>query len=117
MAGDVVDDLYDVRDDGTVELRVHVQPGAGRTSVRGRYGDALKVSVGAPPQGGRANKAVGELLSSILGVKADGLTLVGGETNRAKRFRIAGLEVDDVRDRLERALADADKKPGERDRF
>jgi len=107
-------DLYDVRDDGTVELRVHVQPGAGRTLVRGRYGDALKVSVGAPPQGGRANKAVAELLVEILGVKADAITLVAGDTNRAKRFRIKGLDLDDVEDRLERALEDADRKPRDR---
>jgi len=42
-------ELFDVRSDGAVVLRVHVQPGAGRTAVRGRYGDALKVSVAAPP--------------------------------------------------------------------
>jgi len=107
-------DLFDVRDDGAVDLRVHVQPGAGRTRVQGRYGDALKVSVGAPPQGGRANKAVAELLSSVLGVKADAVQLVTGDGNRAKVFRVAGLEAGDVEDRLERALEDADRKPGPR---
>ena len=110
-------DLYDVRDDGSVDLRVHVQPGAGKTRVQGRYGDALKVSVGAPPQGGRANKAVTELLAALLGVKGDGVQLVAGDTNRAKRFRIKGVEVEDLDDRLERALQEAEKKPGERDRF
>ena len=107
-------DLFDVQKDGSVVLRVHVQPGAGRTLVRGRYGDALKVSVGAPPQGGRANKAVAELLAEILGVKGDAVSLVGGETNRAKRFQVKGLEVDDVVERLDRALGDADRKPGSR---
>ena len=110
-------DLFDVRDDGSVDLRVHVQPGAGKTRVQGRYGDSLKVSVGAPPQGGRANKAVTELLSSLLGVKGDGVKLVAGDTNRAKRFRITGLELADLEERLERALQDAEKKPGDRDRF
>ena len=37
--------LYKVLDDGTVELAVHAQPGAGRTQITGRFGDALKVRV------------------------------------------------------------------------
>jgi uncharacterized protein (TIGR00251 family) len=107
-------DLYDVRDDGSVVLRVHVQPGAGRTVVQGRHGDALKVSVAAPPQGGRANEAVTKLLVELFGVKAAAVSIVGGETNRAKRFQIKGLEEDVVRERLELALADVGKKPGDR---
>lgn len=110
-------DLYDVKDDGTVVVRVHVQPGAGRTDVRGRHGDALKVSVAAPPQGGRANKAVAELLATVLGVKPAAVAIVAGEKNRAKRFELKGIEVDDVHDRLERAVADAERRPGDRDRF
>ena len=107
-------DLYDVRDDGSVVLRVHVQPGAGRTLVQGRHGDALKVSVAAPPQGGRANEAVAKLLVEIFGVKAAAVSIVGGETNRAKRFQIKGLEEDVVRERLELALEAVGKKPGDR---
>ncbi|HVM53874.1 MAG TPA: DUF167 domain-containing protein [Acidimicrobiales bacterium] len=110
-------ELFDVRSDGAVVLRVHVQPGAGRTAVRGRYGDALKVSVAAPPQGGRANQAVADLLASVLGVKPAAIALVGGETNRAKRFEVKGLEADDAADRLQRAIDDAERRPGDRDRF
>jgi uncharacterized protein (TIGR00251 family) len=107
-------DLYDVKDDGSVVLRVHVQPGAGRTQVQGRHGDALKVSVAAPPQGGRANEAVAKLLVEVFGVKAAEVSIVGGETNRAKRFQIKGLEEDAVRERLELALDAVGKKPGDR---
>jgi uncharacterized protein (TIGR00251 family) len=107
-------ELYDVTDKGVAILRVHVQPGAGRTSIKGRYGDALKVSVGAPPQGGRANKAVAELLAEVLGMKVAQVKLVGGETNRAKRFRLDGLAIEDLDERLERALDDVDRKPGNR---
>lgn len=110
-------DLYDVREDGSVVLRVHVQPGAGRTLVQGRHGDALKVSVAAPPQGGRANEAVAKLLVEILGVKPAAVSIVGGESNRAKRFHIKDLDEDDVRERLELALQGVGKKPGGIDRF
>lgn len=104
--------LFDVNDQGVAVLRVHVQPGAGRTLVRGRYGDALKVSVGAPPQAGRANVAVAELLAEVLGVKADKVKLVSGETNRAKRFELQGLDAREVQERLDRALEGAERRPG-----
>jgi uncharacterized protein YggU (UPF0235/DUF167 family) len=84
--------------------------------VQGRYGDALKVSVAAPPEGGRANDAVGKLLAETFGVKAGAVSIVAGETNRAKRFALTGLEVDDVRFRLEQVLTAAEKKPGRSDR-
>jgi uncharacterized protein len=107
-------DLYEVTDKGTAVLRVHVQPGAGKTAVKGRYGDALKVSVGAPPEGGRANKAVADLLAEVLGIKAAKVKLVGGDTSRSKRFQLDGLAIEDLDDRLERALGDVDRKPGNR---
>ena len=105
-------DLYDVRENGTIVLRVHVQPGAGRTAIHGRHGEALKVSVGAPPQGGRANDAVAKLLAEVFGLKAAAVSIVGGETNRAKRFLLAGLDEEAVRESLERALDDAARRPG-----
>ena len=109
-------ELFDVRDDGTAVLRVHVQPGAGRTAVQGRHGDALKISVAAPPEGGRANDAVTKLLAEIFGLGAKAVELVSGQTNRAKAFALKGLEIDDVTDRLERALDEAARKPGRSDR-
>jgi uncharacterized protein len=80
-----------------IVLRVHVQPGAGRTEVVGRYGDALKVKVAAPPEGGRANEAVAQLLAATLGVAPSNVTLASGEASRAKRFRIGPVEVSVVR--------------------
>src|SRR5688572_28864676 len=76
----VVRDLFDVAEppggvpgaggnDVTVVLRLHVQPGAGRTSVSGIHGDALKVRVAAPPEKGRANDACRELVASLADVK------------------------------------------------
>ena len=99
----MVSDLYDVSGDDVV-LRVHVQPGAGRTAVVGRHGDALKVRVGAPPQGGRANEAVVALIAEALGVPVAAVTLVAGASSRAKRIRVTGLSGADLDRRLELAL-------------
>jgi len=101
----MVDDLYDVRDDGSIELRVHAQPGAGRSQVRGRYGDALKVSVGAPPEKGLANSAIAKLLATTFGAKPKDVTIVSGETNREKRYVLTGLDADTFRQALEREVS------------
>jgi uncharacterized protein (TIGR00251 family) len=107
------DELFDVvgeqAGDRPVEivLRVHVQPGAGRTSVVGRHGDSLKLKVGAPPEGGRANEAVAVLLANTLGVGRDAVALVSGASSRSKRFRIGPVNLDDVRRLLGEAMAAA----------
>jgi uncharacterized protein (TIGR00251 family) len=101
---DAVDQLFDVieRDDPDAEdvevvLRVHVQPGAGRSAVVGRHGDAVTIKVAAPPEGGRANEAVIELLATSLGLPASRVTLVSGATSRSKRFRVGPVGLDVVR--------------------
>ena len=109
-------DLYDSAGEDAIVLRVHAQPGAGRSAIVGRYRDALKVRVAAPPQGGRANGALVTLLAHEFGVKDAQVSLVGGESSRAKRFRIEGLELERVDSLLDRILAAAgdgvDRRPG-----
>jgi len=84
-----------------------VQPGAGRTAVVGRHGDALKLRVAAPPENGRANDACVALLADLTGVEPTAIELVGGATSRAKRFKLTSVEVDDVVQRLDLALDQA----------
>ena len=92
----------EIRGDGTVVLRLHVQPGAARTAVVGAHGDALKVAVTAPADRGRANEAVLALLAEVLGVAVRDVALVAGRTSRAKRVAVRGLDGDAVRTALER---------------
>jgi uncharacterized protein len=105
-------DLYDVERDGVV-LRVHVQPGAGRSAVVGRHGTSLKVRVAAPPVDGRANSAAIALIAETLGVKEGDVELVSGPRSRLKRFRISGVDAEEVESRLRQTLADADTRVGE----
>jgi len=114
----LVDDLFTPNDDGTFTLSVHAQPGAGRTAVVGRHGDALKVRVAAPPEKGRANEALTALLAEEFGVKGGDVELVTGASSRSKRFRIAGVEAEEVPKVLERLLTDgnAGGGPAVRDR-
>src|SRR5262245_6185543 len=85
---------------GDALVAVHVQPGARRTGIAGRHGDALKVRVQARAEAGRANDAVGRLLASTFGVAPSAVLLVWGATARAKRFRLVGVPAADARARL-----------------
>ena len=71
-----------------LELRVHVQPGARRTEIRGMHGDAIKIRVAAPPAEGAANEALLEFVADALQVPRRRCALIQGATSRQKRVRI-----------------------------
>lgn len=64
----------------------HVTPRARRNALTA--GDPIKAEVTAPPEDGRANAAVAELLAHALGVAKSRLTLIKGATSRDKVFRL-----------------------------
>lgn len=100
-----VEDLYRTDGDDAVVLYVHVQPGAGRASVVGRHGAALKVRVAAAPEGDRANEATAELLADTFGLERAQVELASGPSSRSKQFKLAGVDLDTFRTQLERAAA------------
>jgi len=87
----------------STRLQLRVSPGARRAHVVGRHGDAWKVRVAAPPEGGRANEAVVRLVAATLSLPRDAVTLVSGHGARDKIIQLAGLD----RTEIERRLASA----------
>ncbi len=85
---------------GAELLAVRVQPRARRNEVLGWRDGALRVRVTAAPEGGEANRAVGNLLAEALGVPASRIALVRGAASRDKLFRVDGLSPADLRARL-----------------
>jgi uncharacterized protein (TIGR00251 family) len=81
-------------------LRVRAQPGASRERIVGVHGDALKVAVSAPPERGRANERIAEVLAAALDVPLRAITLLSGATSRDKRFAIVGRTPEECRSRL-----------------
>lgn len=81
-------------------LRLRVSPGAKRTRVVGRHGDAWKVRVTAPPEGGRANRAVARLIAETVSVPVDGVTVVSGHGAPDKIVELAGIDPSSVEQRL-----------------
>ena len=86
-----------------MRLRLRVAPGATRAGVVGRHGDAWKVRVAAPAEGGRANDAVVRLLAEACSLPRTAVTLVSGHGARDKIVELAGVEPDDIERRLSSA--------------
>ena len=71
-----------------------VVPGASRTEIKGLHGDALRVRVSAPPEGGKANRELCRFLAKVL--ESD-VELVSGATTRRKQVLVRGGGVEEIR--------------------
>src|SRR6476660_6909759 len=89
----------------STRLRVRVSPGAGRTALVGRHGDAWKVRVTEAPERGRANEAVLRLLAEALTLPRTALTLVSGHGTREKIVELTGIGPALIERRLSAAAA------------
>jgi uncharacterized protein (TIGR00251 family) len=87
----------------STRVRLRVSPGAHSAQVVGRHGEAWKVRVAAPPEGGRANEAVVRLLAETLSLPRDAVTLVSGHGARDKIVQLAGLDPTQIERRLSSA--------------
>lgn len=85
---------------GALRLRVRVAPGARRSEVVGRLGDAWKLRVRSAPERGRANDEVAALLAHTLRLPARDVRIVSGHASRDKLVELDGLTVEEAERRL-----------------
>jgi uncharacterized protein len=81
-------------------IAVKVVPRAAKDEIVGWLEGALKVRVQAPPQDGRANRALEQLLAEALNLKKNAVTVASGHGSTRKRVDIAGLTHDEIVRRL-----------------
>jgi uncharacterized protein len=93
------------RRDG-LAFQVIARAGGRKNEVRGEHDGALRVSVTAAPEKGKANAAIIELLTEALRLRRGQITLVGGETNPRKAFVVDGIEAEELVRRLMRAAGE-----------
>ena len=76
-------------------MALRVQPGARQSGLDGVAGLSdgavvLKAKVGAPAEGGRANRALIKLLAKAWGLPKSRLELLSGQTQRRKVLLVTG---------------------------
>jgi uncharacterized protein (TIGR00251 family) len=81
---------------------VKVHPRAKKNAITGTVGDALKLSLTAPPVDGKANEACIDFFAKLLKVPRSSVTIAAGHSSRNKIIRVAGLQAEEVRKRLAR---------------
>ncbi len=101
--------------DDALFFRVRAAPGARRDGVVGIYSGvrdgilrtALKVSVSAAPEKGKANRAICRVLARALKLRPSQVSLHSGTTSRDKKVRVVGLSRAAAEERLQAAGIDS----------
>ena len=83
-----------------VTFLIRLHPRARKNAITGERGDALKLSLTAPPVEGKPNEACIEFLAKLLKVPPSSITIAAGHTSRNKVIRVVGLSAREARDRL-----------------
>ncbi len=74
-------------------IDVWVVPNSSRVGVAGLHGDRVRIRVSAPPEEGKANKAVAEVLADALDAP---VAIVRGMSSRHKVFKVTGLDPEQI---------------------
>ncbi len=85
---------------GGSALRVHVVPRSRKTEISGRYGQAVKIRLTAPPVQGKANEALIEFLAKRLDVPKRTIEILSGASSRNKMVCVFGLTPQELERRL-----------------
>lgn len=81
----------------SARLKAKVVPGSSRDEIVGWLGDALKIKVTAPPEKGKANEAVIEILADRLGVGTDDIKVVSGHSSPSKVVAVSGVDDEAIK--------------------
>src|SRR3990170_3540961 len=82
------------KEESEVTIEVQVQPKSSRDEIFGLQNGRFKVKVTAPPEDGKANERLIELIARALGVSKSYVKIVRGETSRIKILKVKGLKVN-----------------------
>jgi uncharacterized protein (TIGR00251 family) len=82
-------------------VTVKAHPRAKRSGVTGRFGDAWKLDLAAPPVDGKANEECVRWFAELAGVPRSRVRVVAGATGRMKVVEVEGVDQAE----LERMLA------------
>lgn len=81
-------------------VAVKVHPRARRTAITGRFGDAWKLDLAAPPVDGKANEECIRFFAELAGVPRAQVRIVTGATARLKLIEVEGIGQAELEHRI-----------------
>lgn len=81
-------------------IPVKVHPRARRTRAAGKFGEAWKLDLAAPPVDGKANDECVRFFAELAGVPRARVRILTGLTSRMKVVEIEGVPQEDMERRL-----------------
>ena len=81
-------------------ISVRVVPSSSRNKIVGWYGKQIKIKVQAPPEGGKANKAVLALIRREFGFKRSDIEIVSGKKSMDKVVEVTGISEEELEQTL-----------------
>ena len=85
-----------------MKLQIKVIPSSSRDCIAGWLEDTLKVKVKAPPDKGKANKSVIQILEKSLELRKGSVTIESGLTSSVKIIEISADDEEKIEKRLAR---------------
>jgi uncharacterized protein len=90
-------------------VAVKVHPRARRSAITGRFGDAYKLDLAAPPVEGKANEECLRFFAELTGVPRSRVRILTGLTSRRKVVEIEGITQESLESRLASLIASGPK--------
>jgi uncharacterized protein len=81
-------------------IAVKVHPRARRTALAGRFGEAWKLDLAAPPVDGKANEECVRFFAALAGVPRSRVRIVSGAAARLKLVEVEGMEQAELERRI-----------------
>jgi len=83
-------------------ITVRVTPRARKSEFAGVMEDGtLRIRIQEPPVGGKANRALIAFLAKVLGVRANRIEIVAGETGLDKIVAVEAMSAEEVENRIQ----------------
>jgi uncharacterized protein (TIGR00251 family) len=99
-----------IQKDGSIQLRIYVQPKASRNGLVGMHDGCLKLAISSPPVDDKANKSVVLFFAELLGISPKEIVLCSGKKSRRKQLAIGPAEEHTIRRLVEAALLRVENK-------
>ena len=69
-------------------VRIYVRPNSSETKIEGLYNKNIKIKLASPPEKGKANKELIDLISRTTGISKSRIKIISGITSNYKTIRI-----------------------------